>query len=146
MEKYAELERLQKLKENGTLNNAEFEAEKQKILNERNTTAKQEKKNKKGIAKIFFILTIVGIIITIIAVGFSIYLSSQNYKLAGDRVELEWKYNGNKERINKEMNKKLDTLDTISNVWVVTAAMTGVFLVLGIGFKIKEKGGGKIVN
>ena len=34
MEKYAELERLQKLKENGTLNNAEFEAEKQKILNE----------------------------------------------------------------------------------------------------------------
>lgn len=145
MGKYEKLERLQKLKEDGILSDAEFETEKQKILND-SKDIKTKKEGIKRLSKIFFILTIIGIIITIIAVGFSIYLSSQSYKIAGDRVELEWKYNGDEERINKEMNKKLDKLDMLGNIWAVTATITGVFLGLGIGFKIKEKGGIKIVN
>ena len=136
MEKYAELERLQKLKENGTLNNAEFEAEKQKILNERNTTAKQEKKNKKGIAKIFFILFGVSAILEIISwIMYGVGLAKDNGNI----------YYFTKEEAVGGYFYKLITDIGMYGI-IVFAILLVLFLIIGIVLKIKEKGGIKIVN
>ena len=59
--KYNELERLNHLKANGTITETEFEIEKYRILN---TTT--ENKNPKNKSSIFFILTGISAIITII--------------------------------------------------------------------------------
>ena len=49
MSKYEDLERLQKLKENGVLTEQEFEEEKKKILNEADNTKVETKKKKRKI-------------------------------------------------------------------------------------------------
>lgn len=155
-----ELERLQKLKENGTLTEIEFETEKQKILNGKNTTIRQEKKNKKRMAKIFFILTVISAIGIIIAIV--LYMPYGNVDLS-DELELQknksmlkLKYDNGEytraeyekelEKIEGEYNKKIKKEEMIYNSRFVLIGLAGIFLVVGIVLKIREKGGIKIVN
>lgn len=155
MEKYEELERLQKLKENGTLNNAEFELEKQKILSKDDVKIKEGKKYKKGLAKIFFILTMVGVIITIFLTIFYFYYEDEVFnKNLFSEESMFAKENYNYGLITREEYKEIiDNDKKIENrlhsiqygAWG-TSAITVIFLITGIIFKIKEKGGIKIVD
>lgn len=67
MTKYEEIEKLQELKENGTITQAEFEVEKQKMLN--NKERKNKKKDKKKIIKI-----VIAILISIVVIIGSFFL------------------------------------------------------------------------
>lgn len=63
--KYNELERLNKLKESGTITEQEFEIEKTKILNN-NKSNSNNNKSLKIIVKVFCILSIIALITTIV--------------------------------------------------------------------------------
>ena len=131
MEKYAELERLQKLKENGTLNNAEFEAEKQKILDNSKVV-----KTKNGTAKILFILFGVCTILEIISwIMYGVGLANDNGSI----------YYFTKEEAVENYFYKLIT-DIGMYVIIIFVPLLVLFLIIGIVLKIKEKGGIKIVN
>lgn len=125
--KYSELERLNNLKMNGTISETEFEVQKYRILN--TTTDNKGTKNK---SKIFFILTGISAIITII---WCIILYFWNDTLDTD---LYFKYH------NTSLNDSISRIvDTGLAVLVIT---TILMLILGVIFKIKEKGGIKIVD
>lgn len=61
MGKYEDLERLQKLKESGVLTQAEFDAEKAKILNNENEQTSENKKLT-GVFTILVIVIVIGVI------------------------------------------------------------------------------------
>lgn len=128
MEKYENLVRLQKLKENGTLSNAEFEAEKQKILNNSKVI-----KTKNGKARILFILFAIGTIISIIISILYFYWQSTLWFDV-------WVQN----------DRNMTMVDIITNIFVGSLILfwgaTIILLIIGIALKIKEKGGIKIVN
>lgn len=128
MEKYEKLARLQKLKEDGTLSNAEFEAEKQKILNNSKVV-----KTKNGTAKILFILFAIGTIISIIISILYFYWQSTLWFDV-------WVQN----------DRNMTMVDIITNIFVGNLILfwgaTIILLIIGIALKIKEKGGIKIVN
>ncbi len=160
MEKYEELERLQKLKENGTLNNAEFELEKQKILSKDDVKIKKGKKYKKRLAKIFFILAIICVIGIIVAIV--LYMPydkvdlSDNLEFEKNKSMLKVRYDNGEytkieyerelKKIEEEYNKEFKKEEMIYNSRFVFSGLAGIFLVLGIMLKIKEKGGIKIVD
>jgi len=160
MEKYEQLERLKKLEEDGTITTEEFEAEKQKILNEKITITRQGKKNKKGIAKIFFILTITSVIGIIIAIV--LYMPYDNgdisdeLELQKNKSMLEYRYDNGKytteeyekelKKIEGEYNREVKKEEMIYNSRFVLIGLAGIFFVVGIVLKIREKGGIKIVN
>ena len=133
MEKYEELERLQKLKENGTLNNAEFELEKQKILSKDDVKIKEGKKYKKGLAKILFILFGVSVVVSMILSIIYFYWQSALWFDV-------WIQNG----------KNMTMIDIITNIFIVSLILfwgtTIVLLIIGTLLRIKEKGGIKIVD
>lgn len=125
--KYSELERLNNLKMNGTISETEFEVQKYRILN--TTTENTNTRNK---SSIFFILTGISAIITII---WCIILYFWNDTLDTD---LYFKYH------NTSLNDSISRIvDTGLAVLVIT---TILMLILGVIFKIKEKGGIKIVD
>lgn len=125
--KYNELEKLNQLKANGTITDAEFEIQKYKILN--TTTETKIKKNK---SKIFFILTSISTVVTIIW-GMFLYIWN-------DTLYTEFYFKNNNIDL---VNSMSGIFDTILAILVIT---TIVMLILGIIFKIKEKGGIKIVD
>ena len=133
MEKYEELEKLQKLKENGTLNNAEFELEKQKILSKDDVKIKEGKNYKKGLAKIFFIIFGVSVVVSIILSIIYFYWQSALWFDV-------WIQNG----------KNMTMIDIITNIFIVSLILfwgtTIVLLIIGTLLRIKEKGGIKIVD
>ena len=133
MEKYEELERLQKLKENGTLNNAEFELEKQKILSKDDVKIKEGKTYNKGLTKIFFILFGVSVVVSIILSIIYFYWQSALWFDV-------WIQNG----------KNMTMIDIITNIFIVSLILfwgtTIVLLIIGTLLRIKEKGGIKIVD
>lgn len=136
MEKYEQLERLKKLEEDGTITTEEFEAEKQKILNEKITITRQGKKNKKGIAKIFFILFGVSAILEIISwIMYGVGLANDNGSI----------YYFTKEEAVGGYFYKLITDIGMYGI-IIFAILLVLFLIIGIVLKIKEKGGIKIVN
>lgn len=125
--KYSELERLNNLRKNGTISETEFEVQKYRILN--TTTENTNTRNK---SSIFFILTGISAIITII---WCIILYFWNDTLDTD---LYFKYH------NTSLNDSISRIvDTGLAVLVIT---TILMLILGVIFKIKEKGGIKIVD
>lgn len=125
--KYSELERLNDLRKNGTISKTEFEVQKYRILN--TTTENTNTRNK---SSIFFILTGISAIITII---WCIILYFWNDTLDTD---LYFKYH------NTSLNDYISRIvDTGLAVLVIT---TILMLILGVIFKIKEKGGIKIVD
>lgn len=142
--KYNELEKLNQLKANGTITDTEFEIQKHKILNTSNTINKTIRK--KGRAKLFFILTIIGLIITIfLSIGYFYY----NYLWATEKYT---KNNGSlysyedgliSEQEYKNMTKKEKDYKKIYSISGCGALGTGVltiaFLITGVVFKIREK-------
>ena len=125
--KYSELERLNNLRKNGTISETEFEVQKYRILN--TTTENTNTRNK---SSIFFILTGISAIITII---WCIILYFWNDTLDTD---LYFKYH------NTSLNDSISRIvDTGLAVLVIT---TILMLILGVICKIKEKGGIKIVD
>ncbi len=142
MTKYEELEKLQKLKESGTITEMEFEQEKQKILNSK----VNEENNKIKRSKIFFIITIIGVIITILGVIiYKCYYDNVYYDIAYNDVALYYDDDvtgelGEKhERAEKEYKKVSTILDIIKCGAWVTGGITALMLVTGIVLKVIEK-------
>jgi|GEM_PF-3190205 hypothetical protein len=127
--KYNEIDKLNQLKENRTITETEYEVEKYKILNSKSNTT-QIKISK---SKIFFILTGVSVFVTVIF-GFSFYMwRSKSY------FEIMSLLNSNRVLFN--------LMSYIISYGVVVLGIVNILmLVLGIIFKVKEKGGIKIVN
>lgn len=124
--KYSELERLNNLKMNGTISETEFEIQKYRILN--TTTDNKGTKNK---SKILFIISGIGIIVSTI-LGFISYLWNKSDMYIDTLLD------------NKILNKVVSfTVDGSFKILVIT---TILILILGIIFKINEKGGIKIVD
>ena len=88
MNKYDELSKLQKLKEDGTLNNEEFELEKQKILNNVKMN-KMTPKNKKILIMCTSVLTILFMVITIIFTSLAVQQAMDTSTDLGVRLEIE---------------------------------------------------------
>lgn len=125
--KYSELERLNNLKMNGTISETEFEIQKYRILN--TTTDNKGTKNK---SKILFIFSSISIVVTIV---WGVLLFVWNDTIY---TELYFKYN------NISLNNSISrVLDIGLALFVIT---TIVLTILGIIFRIKEKGGIKIVD
>lgn len=125
--KYSELERLNNLKMNGTISETEFEIQKYRILN--TTTDNKGTKNK---SKILFIFSSISIVVTIV---WGVLLFVWNDTIY---TELYFKYN------NISLNNSISrVLDMGLALFVIT---TIVLTILGIIFRIKEKGGIKIVD
>lgn len=136
-----DLERLKKLKDNGVITEAEFESEKQRILNSNSIN-----ETKKGI-KIFFSLTGVYIILTIICIGLWMYnnhcwyeiFDSNGYDDARlfreDYKEYAIKY----EEYQQELDKSSDRMDLFQILAFVTGGLSVIFLIIGIALKVKEK-------
>lgn len=126
--KYSELERLNNLKMNGTISETEFEIQKYRILN---TTP--DNKGTKNKSKILFIISGVGAVISIL-VGVILYMWQ-------DTLWYDFWI---------ENNKNMSAVNTISNmligILVLFGVSTIVLLILAVIFKIKEKGGVKIVD
>ena len=120
--KYVELEKLNNLKECGTITQEEFEIEKYRILNS-NIHKPTSKKVK---SKIFFILSSIGIV-TCIILGIFYYLWQSTLWFDF------W----------SENNNDMSAVDTISNILICSLVLLGistiVLLVLAIILKIKEK-------
>ena len=137
--KYNELEKLNQLKANGTITDAEFEVEKHKILN----NVKKNRGLKKS--KILFIVTIIFIIITI---GLFFYKNNckQNERdyLSNhmtDDISLKYKKINQYEydQIQKQKSKLWKSRTTSENIFFVSCGITIVFLVSGIVVFIVEK-------
>lgn len=126
--KYSELERLNNLRKNGTISETEFEVQKYRILN---TTT--DNKNKKNKSKILFIISGVGAVISIL-VGVISYMWQ-------DTLWYDFWIENNKNwaEVNIISNKLVGLL-------ILCILSCFVSLVLGIIFRIKEKGGIKIVD
>lgn len=125
--KYSELERLNDLRKNGTISETEFEVQKYRILN--TTTDNKGTKNK---SKILFIFSSISIVVTIV---WGVLLFVWNDTIY---TELYFKYN------NISLNNSISrVLDMGLALFVIT---TIVLTILGIIFRIKEKGGIKIVD
>jgi len=125
--KYSELERLNNLRKSGTISEAEFEVQKYRILN---TTP--DNKSKKNKSKILFIFSSISAVSTII---WGILLFVWNDTIY---TELYFKYN------NISLNNSVSrVLDMGLALFIIT---TIVLTISGIIFKVKEKGGIKIVN
>lgn len=123
---YNELEKLKALKDNGTITDTEYEIQKYKILN---TTEKTKiKKNK---SKIFFIISSIGI-------GISIILGLISYFWHKSDLYIDTLLN------NKSLNNIISSL--VDGSFTVLSIITIVMLIVGIIFKIKENGGIKIVD
>lgn len=138
--KYNELEKLNQLKSSGTITETEYEVEKYKILNSNTKTLK----NTKSISTKCFIFVGVEIIFLIIFISLSIY----HYNKAD---EISWKtssyytYIGD-DTYKNEMQSEIEKGDSFKYASIIIGGLSTVFLITGIVFKIKEKGGIEIVN
>ena len=137
--KYNELEKLNQLKANGTITDAEFEVEKHKILN----NIKKNRRLKKS--KILFIVTIIFIIITI---GLFFYKNNckQNERdyLSNhmtDDISLKYKKINQSEydQIREQKNQLHKSRTTSETIFFASCGITIVFLVSGVVVFIIEK-------
>lgn len=126
MSKLEELEKIRKLKDSHILTQEEFEVEKYKILNEQTTEKKGKSKKKK--AKLFFILTAIGIVITIICFilynwGLSLFVS-KIYMTPQEEMQMQFS-------------------NLLCDIGFYGGSIFGgisiIMLIIGIVFKVKEK-------
>lgn len=122
---YNELEKLKALKDNGTITDTEYEIQKYKILN---TTDTKTKKNK---SKIFFIISIVGIV-TSIVLGVISYLWHDSDMYIDTLLD------------NKNLNSGISGI--VDGSFTILIITTIAMLIVGIVLKIKERGGIKNVD
>ena len=123
---YNELGKLKALKDNGTITDAEYEIQKYKILN---TTA--ETKGKKNKSKVFFIISSIGTVISIV-LGVISYLWHDCDMYIDTLL--------NNKSLNSAMSNIVDGSFTILIITTIT------MLIVGIVFKIKERGESKNVK
>lgn len=148
-----DLERLNKLKDNGVITEAEFESEKQRLLSYNSQT--KARKNK---SKIFFIITGICVLLTIVSVClfFNWYNIEQDaywgengyYGYNFARLQYD-DYTINRaefKEIEKEYNSIEKTRDFFGGSMFVVGGIAIISLITGIILKIKEKGGIKIVD
>ena len=90
-------------------------------------------------SKIFFIATVIGIIITIVLIAISIYYGGRAYDIAGYT-------NGKSEYHNRKIDMFSEKEDFYKNCAFVVSGISTVLLITGIVVKIKEKGGIEIVD
>ena len=156
MNKYDELSKLQKLKEDGTLNNEEFELEKQKILNNVKMN-KMTPKNKKILIMCTSVLTILFMVITIIFTSLAVQQAMDTSTDLGVRLEIEknrdmadyykskndnYKYEQAMEKV-KNAEEELERKQNIESLtsWApyVAGGVTIALLVVTIILKKKNK-------
>lgn len=118
--KYSDLEKLKQLKDNGTITDAEYEIQKHKILN--TTTETKGKKNK---SKVFFIISSIGIVISII-------LGVISYLWHDSDMYIDTLLN------NKSLNSAISSI--VDGSFKILIIITVAMLIVGIILKIKEKG------
>ena len=141
-----DLERLKKLKDNGAITEAEFESEKQKILN--NDSKTKINKNK---STIFFILTGICVLATIVFVCLFFHWSSveqdaywgkngyYGYNLARLNYDDNLISRTEFKEIEKEYNNVANTLDFFGYGMFVVGGVAIIFLATEVVLKIKEK-------
>ena len=135
--KYNELDRLNKLKLNGTISETEFEVEKYKILNSNSTS-----KNTKCKSTRCFIFVGVEIVFLIIF----IFLSVCHYNKADNISKTSSYYLYNNITLKNEMQSEIEKGNSFKYASIIIGGLSIVFLITGTVFKIKEKGGIEIVN
>ena len=126
--KYEELEKMNNLKVDGILSDEEFEIEKYKILNSKSSNV-HTKKNK---SKLFFIISAVNVI-PIIICTFIWFQRATDTTANLNRSQ--------QQRFGERLLYDIGKYGTI-----IFAVIAVVLLVMAIIFKIKEKGGIKIVD
>lgn len=124
--KYNDLEKLKQLKDNGTITDTEFEIQKYKVLNA--TTETKVNKNK---SKIFFIISSIGIVISII-------LGVVSYLWHDSDMYIDTLLN------NKSLNSGISSI--VDGSFTILIITTITMLIVGIVFKIKERGESKNVK
>ena len=124
--KYSDLEKLKQLKDNGTITDTEFEIQKYKVLNA--TTETKVKKNK---SKIFFIISSIGIVTSII-LGVVSYLWHDSDMYIDTLLD------------NKNLNSGISNI--VDGSFTILIITTITMLIVGIVFKIKERGESKNVK
>ena len=122
--KYEELEKWKELKANGAISEEEFEIEKYRILATKNIY-----KNEKS--RIFFIISAITMSISLI-LGIISFIWHKSNMYIDTLIS--------RNNLNKMIS---NTVDTSFIIFIIT---TAIMLIVGIIFKIKEKGGIKIVN
>lgn len=85
-------------------------------------------------SKIFFILAVIGIVITIIMFSISLYYGNKAYELSG------------KFTYNEPADEATETEELFRYISIVTGGISVILLITGTVLKIKEKGGIKIVD
>lgn len=152
--KYDELEKLKELKDSGAISQEEFEIEKNKIFNRKSVNEKKPCKK----VKLFFLLTIIFLIITVVFWGLEVYWSNVLY-------DVDFGENGNygyflatldyedgliSRTEYKEIEKEYLKTENIYHFFkygkFVVLGFSVIFLATGSILKIKEKGGIEIVN
>lgn len=119
-----DLEKLKQLKDTGAITDTEYEVQKYKILN-------AETKVKKNKSKIFFIISGIGIVASII-LGVVSYIWHKSDLYIDTLLD------------NKSLNNMISSL--VDGSFTILIITTIVMLVVAIILKIKEKGGIKIVD
>lgn len=131
--KYNELERLNKLKESGTITEQEFEVEKAKILNGKSSNSKSSN-GKSVLGKVSMCLFIIGIIVLIVAiiigiVHISYYNSWDDLPIVGN--------NGYGSSYERNLWNKVKTTEYCAATFLIIADI--MFLVASICQFIKNK-------
>lgn len=144
--KYNELEKLNQLKANGTITDAEFEVEKHKILN---NVKKTHSINTKIKPKIFFIIAIIGLIITIpLFIRHNYYAelwenlmfhNEKSYLLGLNDDEISKNSREERDRLEQKVIKIENTRDTLKYSAWASGGIATISFIVGIVFKVKEK-------
>lgn len=151
MDKYEKLQKLNSLKESGTLSDEEFKKEKEKILNEEVVT---KTKGNKKISIIFFILSGIFLILTISFVLLSFYwyeeyddaqmdyfMAQSNYNSIKDsRYSYRYLYDEYKDEY-EDAKEKYDKLSSKYHFYEYGRYVTGGLCIasLGVGFLFVER-------
>lgn len=140
MGKYEELEKIRKLKDEGTLTEGEFEEEKRKILNSENN-----KKIKFSKAKIFFILTFIFAVISIFNLiswcnAEKEYRDYMDEHIAAD-IELKWGgiSENRYEKIQENKSELSEKTHILEMSLIGSVSATVILLGTAIVLKIKKK-------
>ncbi len=136
--KYNEIEKLNKLKAEGVITEAEFEMQKQTILN-------SNIKATKNISSKCFIAVGIGIALFILCIFLFKYHDEKSQDIVSEWDSSHY-YEERPQYILKESNQEYEKGELFKNLSIIIGSISGVVLIIGIAFKTKEKGGIKIVN
>lgn len=125
-----DLEKLNNLKEQGVITEEEFKNQKSKILN-------SNKKSIKKISPICFIVVGIGIFLFILCISLFKYHDDKSQDIVSNWDSSHY-YEERPQYILKESNQEYKNGELYKNISITTGCISGVFLVVGIVFKIKE--------